>query len=174
MTKEQLNARSLVIIIFSLSFFSCKTNQEIKRSSETTLLHGSISSLNVNSIDSLLESITRQVVIVSAERIRILDYYENVPGDTIPRLKSVTEIEKNTQQAENELIEKRESNKTNHSFISRDSLFVTANKNEQDIIKNDSRPVQGVEWLWVIASVGIVVLTGLIILFWYLRRKRPP
>lgn len=163
-----------LIIFFMLSLFSCRSTTNQHRSSDLSAIKVSdISSFTLIK-DSLNRAVFQRIQSEQTERIYIREYYKPEPGDTGIFLKSETTIDWKQNQKTDIDTQENGTKNTQQNTTGSDSTIIAASTNVQIEKQTDSRLIQGKELFWLSLGVGTVIIIGVVLLIWYLRRKKVP
>lgn len=159
---------TLSIILVSFGFNSCRAKKNIERNSEVT----ERIERTERSVDSIRFAEKQDE---KTERIGLTAdqwYVKHTEFDSIGRVRSVSETWRNRRHSD--MASEERTGRTVSVIVSGNEVIETDTSSiitqEYSNIQTDSRPVQGLEWFWVISS-GVLILSIVIYLLFNKNEK---
>lgn len=157
-----------IIILAIISLFvldGCKARKATQKSSDLFISGTKIAQTANKQIET--KKAGTDIRIEAQEDI--WEYSRNTEIDTAGNLRRIQETWRGTGRTELALLRDSSRNiSLNESTnITQEKDSVTEQINENSKIENDSRPVQGIEWLWVVIGAGLLLL----LVFYFIKKR---
>jgi len=165
--------KNILLIVLLLSFFSCKSSKEAQRDVEinTAAEIVEVKDTDVEETKEIKQTESTESNISETKESETSTWWEKTifsPDEKVQSFErggsASKELETKTAQINTllEIVENQEiSIKLRDSIISMQNERIKFLESEEK--KTDTRPVQGIEWLWII--IGIILVVGLIYLY---------
>jgi hypothetical protein len=160
----------LFLFISLLVFTACKASKHIASNTEQVQSIQKTDEKAVNIHESTTVTGNENTQVNEDVLIYRREYYQPVPGDTSPPvLKSEEWRGINKKQEQNKVTGSETNLKIEADYKSAEDVDTSIRNTTDEKKETYSRPVQGVEWVWIVVGIGIIA--GIVLLVFYIKKR---